>query len=76
MNCSKLNIIGFAIVLSSFALSFPAQTCPSASKSTSVQASARQPQTIVDIAASNPNFSTLVEAVKAAGLVKTLSEQT
>jgi uncharacterized surface protein with fasciclin (FAS1) repeats len=32
-----------------------------------------QPQTIVEIAAGNPNFSTLVTAVKAAGLAETLS---
>ncbi|KAM3106509.1 fasciclin domain-containing protein, partial [Phormidesmis sp. 146-33] len=32
-----------------------------------------QPKTIVDIAAANPEFSTLVTAVKAAGLVETLS---
>ena len=31
------------------------------------------PNTIVDIAAGNPDFSTLVAAVKAAGLVETLS---
>ena len=32
-----------------------------------------KPNTIVDIAAGNPDFSTLVAAVKAAGLVETLS---
>ncbi|MBD8526857.1 fasciclin domain-containing protein [Pseudomarimonas arenosa] len=32
-------------------------------------------QTIVDIAAGNPDFSTLVSAVKAAGLVDTLSSE-
>jgi len=32
-----------------------------------------KPKTIVDIAAGNPDFSTLVAAVKAAGLVETLS---
>jgi uncharacterized surface protein with fasciclin (FAS1) repeats len=32
-----------------------------------------QPQTIVEIAAGDPNFSTLVTAVKAAGLAETLS---
>jgi uncharacterized surface protein with fasciclin (FAS1) repeats len=32
-----------------------------------------QPKTIVDIAAGNPDFSTLVAAVQAAGLVETLS---
>lgn len=31
------------------------------------------PKTIVDVAADNPDFSTLVAAVKAAGLVETLS---
>ena len=31
------------------------------------------PKTIVDVAAGNPDFSTLVAAVKAAGLVETLS---
>lgn len=31
------------------------------------------PKTIVDVAASNPDFSTLVAAVQAAGLVETLS---
>ena len=32
-----------------------------------------KPNTIVDVAAGNPDFSTLVAAVKAAGLVETLS---
>jgi uncharacterized surface protein with fasciclin (FAS1) repeats len=32
-----------------------------------------KPKTIVDIAAGNPDFSTLVAALKAAGLVETLS---
>lgn len=32
-----------------------------------------QPKTIVDVAAGNPDFSTLVAAVQAAGLVETLS---
>jgi len=34
---------------------------------------AARAQTIVDVAAGNPDFSTLVTAVKAAGLVETLS---
>ena len=33
------------------------------------------PKTIVDVAAGNPDFSTLVAAVKAAGLVETLSSE-
>ena len=32
-----------------------------------------KPKTIVDVAAGNPDFSTLVTAIKAAGLVETLS---
>jgi uncharacterized surface protein with fasciclin (FAS1) repeats len=38
-------------------------------------AEAQKTQTIVDVAASDPNFSTLVTAVKAAGLAETLSGQ-
>jgi uncharacterized surface protein with fasciclin (FAS1) repeats len=34
-----------------------------------------KPHTIVDVAAGNPDFSTLVAAVKAAGLVETLSSE-
>ena len=37
------------------------------------EASAEEPGTIVDIALGNPDFSTLVEAVSAAGLVESLS---
>ncbi|MBM0744469.1 fasciclin domain-containing protein [Phormidium sp. CLA17] len=76
MKFSKLGLTSFAIALTSFSINLPVQAYPSASKSTSVQASAKQTNTIVDIAASNPNFSTLVAAVKAAGLVETLSGQT
>lgn len=36
---------------------------------------AKMPGTIVDVAAGNPDFSTLVAAVKAAGLVDTLSSK-
>jgi len=36
---------------------------------------AKMPGTIVDVAAGNPDFSTLVAAVKAAGLVETLSSK-
>ena len=39
----------------------------------SVPVLAQQSNTIVDVAAGNPDFSTLVTAVKAAGLVDTLS---
>jgi len=57
--------------------------CSSGSSSSAASSAAATPtstatastssQTIVDIAASNPDFSTLVAAVKAAGLVDTLS---
>ncbi len=61
-----------AIALTSIFFSVSSQACPSASKrASSVQASTKQVGTIVDIAASNPSFTTLVEAVKAAGLVDT-----
>jgi uncharacterized surface protein with fasciclin (FAS1) repeats len=49
-----------------FAVLFGAMAAPQT-------AAARQGQTIVEIAAGNPNFTTLVAAVKAAGLVETLS---
>jgi uncharacterized surface protein with fasciclin (FAS1) repeats len=67
-----------AIALTSICFSLPSIACPSStSKSAaSVQVSTKQAGTIVDVAASNPNFSTLVAAVKAAGLVETLSGQT
>jgi uncharacterized surface protein with fasciclin (FAS1) repeats len=42
-------------------------------ESTDDEAAAEEPGTIVDIAASDENFSTLVAAVDAAGLVETLS---
>ncbi|MBK5287146.1 MAG: fasciclin domain-containing protein [Acidimicrobiia bacterium] len=42
-------------------------------KSTTTAPPAVPDQTIVEIASSNPDFSTLVAAVKAAGLVETLS---
>jgi uncharacterized surface protein with fasciclin (FAS1) repeats len=40
---------------------------------TAAASDAATPGTIVDVAAANPDFSTLVAAVKAAGLVETLS---
>ncbi|MGG6266354.1 fasciclin domain-containing protein [Leptolyngbya sp. AN03gr2] len=48
----------------------------SSQNTTLAQASPRQTNTIVDIAAANPNFSTLVTALKAAGLTGTLSGNT
>jgi uncharacterized surface protein with fasciclin (FAS1) repeats len=52
-----------------------ANACPTSRKMAAVPVATRptQASTIVDIAAANPDFSTLVTAVKAAGLVETLS---
>jgi len=59
------------------ASSAPAASASSAAPSTeataSPSASATTAGTIVDVAAANPDFSTLVAAVKAAGLAETLS---
>jgi uncharacterized surface protein with fasciclin (FAS1) repeats len=46
--------------------------CAAAALSFGLSARAAQAQDIVDVAAGNPDFSTLVAAVKAAGLVDTL----
>lgn len=46
---------------------------PAASEMASESPSMDEPGTIVDVAASNPDFETLVAAVTAAGLVETLS---
>jgi uncharacterized surface protein with fasciclin (FAS1) repeats len=48
-------------------------TSPTTMAATAPSTSAPEAQTIVDVAASNPQFSTLVAAVKAAGLAETLS---
>jgi uncharacterized surface protein with fasciclin (FAS1) repeats len=47
----------------------------STAAATLVMSTATFAQTIVDVAAGNPQFSTLVAAVKAAGLVETLSSK-
>jgi transforming growth factor-beta-induced protein len=56
-----------------------ANACPNAAGKTrlnsAIAAKPAQAGTIVDIAAGNPNFSTLVTAVKAAGLAETLSSK-
>jgi transforming growth factor-beta-induced protein len=49
------------------------QQCPITGKMVAVNTAAAKESTIVDIAAGNDSFSTLVAAVKAAGLVETLS---
>lgn len=72
--------MSLAIALTSILSSLPAQACPQASsnKATMTAASTTQTaeaSTIVEVAAANPSFSTLVKAVKAAGLVEVLSGQ-
>jgi transforming growth factor-beta-induced protein len=56
-----------------------AADCPNAAGKTrlnsAIAAKPTTPGTVVDIAAGNPNFSTLVAAVKAAGLAETLSSK-
>lgn len=56
-------------------LAAQAKDCPNASKTptTALAAKPAQSGTVVDVAAGNPAFSTLVTAVKAAGLAETLS---
>ena len=72
--------IGLIAVLSApIAITTAANACPkTAGEKTAATFVATRPVqvgTIVDIAVSNPDFSTLVTAVKAAGLVETLSSK-
>ena len=68
--------IGLATLLSmTVGLAAQAKDCPNASKAETLALAAKPAQagTIVDIAVGNASFSTLVTAVKAAGLAETLS---
>jgi uncharacterized surface protein with fasciclin (FAS1) repeats len=68
--------IGLMVVLSAVGIAAEADAHHAGSKkiaATSVVARSTQSGTIVDIAAGDSTFSTLVTAVKAAGLVETLS---
>ncbi len=51
----------------------PAETTSAPAATPSASESAMEPGTIVEVASANPDFSTLVAAVDAAGLVETLS---
>ncbi len=51
----------------------PAAASPAAAASPTASSTPAAAGTIVEVAASNPDFSTLVAAVKAAGLVNTLN---
>jgi uncharacterized surface protein with fasciclin (FAS1) repeats len=51
----------------------PATEAPAMSEAPATSADMADPGTIVDVAAGNPDFSTLVSAVQAAGLAETLS---
>ncbi len=71
-----IRTIGLAALLSmTVGLTAQAKDCPNTSNMATSALAARPTQagTIVEIAASNPSFSTLVTAVKAAGLAETLS---
>ena len=71
-----IRTISVATLLSmTVGLTAQAKDCPNASTMATSALAARPTQsgTIVDIAAGNPSFSTLVTAVKAAGLAETLS---
>jgi uncharacterized surface protein with fasciclin (FAS1) repeats len=69
--------LALTLVIAGLAPILPAQAeCPAKVSRGESQVVAKQAGTIVDIAASNPDFSILVEAVKAAGLVETLSGST
>jgi uncharacterized surface protein with fasciclin (FAS1) repeats len=69
--------LGLAAILSVMVGITAANACPNATgKKTETSPVATQPNqagTIVEIAAGNPTFSTLVKAVQAAGLAETLS---
>ncbi len=70
--------IGLAAMLSmTVGLAAQAKDCPNASKAETLALAAKPAQsgTVVDVAAGNPAFSTLVTAVKAAGLAETLSSK-
>jgi uncharacterized surface protein with fasciclin (FAS1) repeats len=70
---SILTIIAAAATLTVSAAYAHCGSCgTSASHAHASEAKAEKAQTIVDVAAGNENFSTLVAAVKAAGLVETL----
>lgn len=77
MPSRPIKIVGSLIVAASLTLG--AVACSSDSNSSSSDTTAKsnsstmKSETLVDIAAGNPDFSTLVGAVKTAGLVETLS---
>ena len=74
---ARLAAVGVAGALSLFAVACNdnadvAETTTTAAPTTEAPATTAAAQTIVDIAVGNPDFSILVEAVTAAGLVETL----
>lgn len=75
----KISVFSFAaLVMTSCGNGKKTEDKAVATDSTAVvmeEAQAVQPTTIVDVAVGNENFSTLVTAVKAAGLVETLSSE-
>lgn len=77
MKRSIFRLLGYTLTATTAAgllLSSPVQAKDCASKSNlRANAETKQSSTIVDVAAGNSSFSTLVTAVKAAGLVEVLS---
>ncbi len=51
----------------------PSSSAPAPTSSSAAASTPATPGTVVDVAAANPDFTTLVAAVKAAGLAETLS---
>ena len=68
-----LAITTLAACGSSSSSSTAASSAPAAASSTPAESTPAAAGTIVDVAAANPDFTTLVAAVKAAGLAETLS---
>ncbi|MEX1218697.1 MAG: fasciclin domain-containing protein [Acidimicrobiales bacterium] len=71
MSFRPIKVIGGVVVAA--ALMFGAVACSDDSKSSTSTTMATKSETVVDIAAGNADFSTLVGAVTTAGLVETLS---
>lgn len=71
-----MNKFAIPALVSAFALAAcgtPAEEAPAADDTMTAEAPAAEMGTVVDVAAGNPDFSTLVTAVTAAGLGETLS---
>jgi uncharacterized surface protein with fasciclin (FAS1) repeats len=69
-------VLGMTLTVTTYLTALPVQAKPAtSSKPVPTMSDKTAAGTIVDVAASNSSFSTLVAAVKAAGLVETLSSK-